>query len=100
MNILYVNHYAGSLRHGMEYRPFYLAREWVKAGHQVRIVAASFSHVRSRQPDVRAKIQSERIEGVDYVWLKTPSYDSNGLKRFWNMLVFCWRLFRHSAAVT
>lgn len=31
MNILLVNHYAGSVHHGMEYRPYYLAREWVRA---------------------------------------------------------------------
>ena len=52
MNILLINHYAGSPRHGMEYRPYYLAREWVRAGHQVQIVAAAYSHVRSVQPQV------------------------------------------------
>jgi hypothetical protein len=31
VNILVVNHYAGSPRDGMEYRPFYLAREWGRA---------------------------------------------------------------------
>ena len=30
MNILLINHYAGSPQHGMEYRPYYLAREWVR----------------------------------------------------------------------
>ena len=30
MNILLINHYAGSPQYGMEYRPYYLAREWVK----------------------------------------------------------------------
>lgn len=44
MKILYVNHYAGSPSYGMEYRPFYMAREWVRADHQVRIVARSFSY--------------------------------------------------------
>ncbi len=47
MNILLINHYAGSLGHGMEYRAYYLAREWVRLGHQVRIVASSYSHVRN-----------------------------------------------------
>src|SRR3954468_20797879 len=50
MKILLINHYAGSPRHGMEFRPYYLAHEWVRAGHQVTIVAASHSHLRSNQP--------------------------------------------------
>lgn len=94
MNILYINHYAGSLRHGMEYRPFYLAREWQRAGHQVRIVAASFSHVRSRQPEMSAPTLLENVDGVQYLFLRTPVYSSNGAKRFVNMLAFCWQLVR------
>lgn len=47
MNILLINHYAGSPALGMEYRPYYLAREWVRAGHRVQILAADFSHVRA-----------------------------------------------------
>ena len=30
LNILYINHYAGGPAYGMEYRPYYLAREWVR----------------------------------------------------------------------
>jgi len=99
MNILYINHYAGSLKHGMEYRPFYLAREWRKAGHQVRVVAASFSHVRHKQPQFSGSQSLETMDGVEYLWLKTPSYPSNGVLRFWNMLVFCFQLFWRSARV-
>ena len=51
MNILYLNHYAGTPALGMEYRPYYLAREWVRAGHRVQVLAANFSHVRAAQPD-------------------------------------------------
>lgn len=40
MNILLVNQYAGSKYHGMEFRPYYLGLEWVKAGHKVTIVVA------------------------------------------------------------
>ena len=52
MNILLINHYAGTPALGMEYRPYYLAREWVSAGHRVQIVAAAYSHVRTHQPAV------------------------------------------------
>ena len=59
MHILLCNHYAGSRQHGMEYRPYYLAREWVKRGHHVTIVAASRSHVRQQDPDCRQGLTEE-----------------------------------------
>ncbi len=88
MNILLVNHYAGSVRHGMEYRPFYLAREWVRLGANVLIVGASFSHVRTLQPDTAA----ETLDGVRYRWLATPAYRGNGAGRVRNIAAFCARL--------
>lgn len=93
MNILYINHYAGSPRHGMEYRTYYLAREWVRAGHRVHVVASSFSHVRGKQPDMRGLRRcSEILDGVEYTWLAGPAYRGNGMRRVWNMLVFLSRL--------
>ena len=94
MNILLINHYAGSTRHGMEFRPFYLAREWVRAGHRVQIVAASFSHIRARQPEFEGATLDEQIEGIDYHWLRTPAYTGNGLCRVKNMLAFMVGLWR------
>lgn len=88
MNILMINHYAGSDLHGMEYRPFYLAREWMRLGHNVFIVAASYSHLRSREPVLTGMVTEEEIEGIRYFWLKAPRYKGNGLLRVMNMLVF------------
>ena len=84
MNILYLNHYAGSPALGMEYRPYYLAREWLRAGHRVMIVAANFSHVRARQPEA----SDETIDGIAYRWLPTPRYRGNGLGRLRNIASF------------
>lgn len=94
MNILLINHYAGSTRHGMEYRPFYLAREWVRAGHKVQIVAASHSHIRANQPKLDAAVLDENIEGISYRWYATPAYQGNGIGRVKNMLAFMWALWR------
>ncbi|MDP1691940.1 MAG: glycosyltransferase family 4 protein [Burkholderiaceae bacterium] len=94
MNILLINHYAGTPALGMEYRPYYLAREWVRAGHRVRIVAADFSHVRARQP-VAGATGEENIDGIAYRWLPTPRYRGNGLARLRNIASFlrqAWRL--------
>ena len=92
MNILYINHYAGGPRYGMEYRPHYLAREWVRARHNVTIVAASHAHVRSTQPVMDGKFTSEMVDGIRFVWCATPEYVGNGLKRVANMFAFCRRL--------
>jgi glycosyltransferase involved in cell wall biosynthesis len=83
----------------MEYRPYYLAREWVRAGHDVRMLAASFSHVRSRQPDVDSGPLSEAIDGIAYTWYPTPPYRGNGLGRVRNIASFLWHLWRATPAL-
>lgn len=95
MNILLINHYAGSQAYGMEYRAYYLAKEWVKTGHQVTIVAASFSHLRLKNPEVKKDYQIERIDGIKYIWLKTPAYESS-LKRILNMGTFVYKINRYA----
>lgn len=95
MNILLINHYAGSVRHGMEFRPYYLAREWVRQGHRVSIVAASESHLRSQAPQLDGRPRlDETIDGIHYAWLATPSYRGNGAARVRNMAAFVMRLRR------
>lgn len=94
MNILYINHYAGSPSYGMEYRPFYLAREWVRAGHKVLVVAANESHIRTVIPSLGTeKSLDEVIQGVSYTWLRTPPYKGNGIARVWNMASFVRQLY-------
>ena len=84
MNILYINHYAGTPALGMEYRPFYLAREWVRAGHSVLMLAADHSHVRAKQPAAG----DETVQGIAYRWYATPGYRGNGLGRVRNIWAF------------
>lgn len=100
MNILLVNHYAGSPLHGMEYRPFFMARAWNAQGHRTRIVASSFSHLRSRQPTANGGMAWEAVEGVEYCWLPGPAYQGNGLGRIRNMLTFLTALIRHRRELT
>ena len=97
MNILLVNHYAGTPALGMEYRPYYLAREWVRLGHRVMIVAASFSHVRARQPE--PGLGQETVDGITYRWLPTPAYAGNGWGRMKNILSFMSQLWAQADAL-
>ena len=95
MNILLINHYAGSKEYGMEYRPYYLAKEWVKQGHSVTIVGATFSHLRLRNPEVPTDYYKENIEGIQYIWLTTPAYVGS-IARIRNILVFVRKLYKYS----
>lgn len=99
MKILLINHYAGSLYHGMEFRPYYLSREWVKVGHEVTVVAASFSHLRQKNIDMEEPIKEEYIDGIRYVWLKTPVYHGNGIGRIKNMLSFLRKLYKFEKVI-
>ena len=94
MNIAYIEHYAGTPSLGMEFRPYYLAREWVRAGHRVQILAASYSHVRARQPDVGSAPANQVVDGIDYRWYPTRAYQGNGVGRvrnIWDFLSQVWR---------
>ena len=88
MNILLINHYAGSPDMGMEFRPFYMAREWRKEGHRVFIIAGDYSHLRKNNPEVRRDFEKEIIDGIHYIWIKTGAYEGNGVKRALSMARF------------
>ncbi len=88
MNIFLINHYAGSPEMGMEYRPYYLAKEWIKQGHTVTILAATYSHIRHTNPDFDTEMTEQNMDGIHYVWIKTPTYQGNGIARVKNMFEF------------
>ena len=100
MNILLVNHYIGSPYYGMDFRPYYISKEWVKMGHKVTMVGASQSHLRMIQPDVKEDFSLEIIDGIQYVWIKTPEYGkSSSFSRIKNMLSFVTKLMKYAGKV-
>lgn len=97
MNIIYINHYAGSNQHGMEFRPYFMAKRWAAAGHNVTVVASSYSHLRTVNPDLQGKKTMEQmLDGVRYFWIEGPRYQGNGMGRIQNMLSFLHGLYRYA----
>lgn len=99
MNILYINQYAGSPEMGMEFRPYYLSREWVKMGHKVTIIAGDYSHLRLKNPTVSSDFTTELIDGIEYVWIKTGEYQGNGAKRAFSMFRFVGGLWENTSQI-
>lgn len=96
MNIMIINHYAGSDQYGMEFRPLYIGRELVKLGHTVTVIAADYSHLRKKNPIIEKSFTEELIDEVRYVFVKTPVYKKNDAKRFLNMISFLRQISKNS----
>ena len=93
MNILYIEHYAGSVSMGMEFRPYYMSREWQRAGNKVRIIAADYSHLRTKQPEVSGDFCISQVDDIAYQFVKTGKYEGNGAKRAMTMFRFVGKLW-------
>jgi len=96
MNIWIFNHYAhppdlpGGTRH------YDLGRELVQRGHSVTIFATSFHHYLHREMRLKPgewwKI--EDVDGVKFVWVRTPPYQRNDRRRVQNMIAFAFRAWQ------
>ncbi|HPM45813.1 MAG TPA: glycosyltransferase family 4 protein [bacterium] len=94
MNIWIINETTGSRIHGMVFRPYYLAKEFVKKGYEVVIFSGSFSHIYSNPPEVEGNTRKETIDGIEYCWIKTPKYSrSQSLGRIFNAFVYVLKMF-------
>jgi glycosyltransferase involved in cell wall biosynthesis len=86
--------YAGSKYHGMNYRPYYLAREFTKSGYNVCIISGSYSHTFTEIPESKGLFTFEKIDEITYVWVRLLKYtQSKSAGRVLNMLLFTCKLF-------
>ena len=88
-----INQYAGTPNHGMTFRSYFLAKEFIKY-HKVTIFSASFSHVMSNPPSISKVYTAQNISGVNYQWIKVPTYHkSKSFGRVSKYVFFLYRLF-------
>lgn len=88
-NILVFSHFAGTPDLGMVFRNHALAREWVRLGHSVTLVACAYSHFRRKQPKTSGRITRETIDGIDVIWVWGPAYSqASNLGRVASMALF------------
>ena len=101
LNIVYIAQFAGSPKHGMQLGQYSLAQQWVRMGHFVTIVSSSNAHMRFKQPVVKDQYQTETIDGIRYIWVKTPRYVSNNkFDRIKNLFLYCYRSWSRTLPVS
>ena len=89
--IWYCHPTAGHGQQSMSFRPYYLAKYWKQAGHQPYIISSSFHHLLNHPTNQKEAVLAKSIENVDYIFLKTTKYNSNGVKRIFSMLSYSLR---------
>jgi glycosyltransferase involved in cell wall biosynthesis len=98
MNIWIVSKYAGLPKYGFGARLYYLAREFVRAGHGVVLLTSDANHL-ATFPETSSTYNDERVEGVAVRWLRTRKYRRTAsLSRVLSWIDFEWKLFRMSRA--
>lgn len=96
MNIWIFNHYAASPLHVGGTRHYDLAKQLCKRGHNVTIFASSFNHFLKEEmifKDNKRYFQMETINGVNFMWVNTPSYRGS-LGRTRNILSYTIKCFQ------
>lgn len=88
-----VNQYATCPSRGKSCRHFLLARELVKQGYEITIIAGSGHYFHHTRPEFTGQKNIENIEGVDFIWIKTFNYkQSQNLRRGISWLIFFLKL--------
>ena len=95
MNIWIFNHHALTPDMSGGTRHYDFAKELVKRGHSVTIVASSFHYSKYKEMkeyhEGKEYLQ-ESIDGINFIWIKTPPYLGNGLDRVKNMLSYSYKV--------
>lgn len=93
-NIWIFNHYATDTFKDLGGRHFWFAENLIRQGHQATIFCASTLHNTDENIDTASKkYKTNEVNGIPYVFIKTPSYVGNGKQRIKNMIVFYRNLF-------
>jgi len=88
-----INQYATCPSRGTACRHFMLARELVKQGYCVTIIAGSGHYFHHNRPENTGISNEEIIDGVRMIWLRTPRYtQTEQLKRGLGWIIFLFRL--------
>ena len=94
-NIWIINEYAGSQYHGMSFRHYYLAKEFINLNYNTTIITASYSHFLKKFPNMKNRTYKlENIDGIDYLWIKVLKYSNSfDKKRIIKWFEFMIKLF-------
>lgn len=102
MNIWIFNHYALTPNMSGGTRHFDFAKELINRGYSITIIASSFhySEYREMKEYKNNEYIQETIEGINFIWIKTPAYFGNGIARVRNMVSYAHKVLKYIPTLT
>ncbi len=97
--IMVITHAGGSPYHGPNMRWYYMGLALMPLGVEVEIVSSSFFHKYLSPPNIRRRLETERVDGLIYHWVKTQPYRSRGPAQVRNQLEFVYGCYRAATAL-
>jgi len=90
MRVWIVNQYAYAPFHSAGTRHWSLARRLTELGHDVTVVSTSFFHKTRQETRLEPgePYRHELVDGVPFLWLRTPPYKGNTVARLRNITAF------------
>lgn len=97
MNIWIFNHHALTPDMNGGTRHYDFAKELIKRGHSVTIIASGFHYSKYKEmKDYKDKdYLCEKIDDIDFIWIKTPPYFGNGINRVKNMISYTYKVLKY-----
>ena len=89
-----INQYAMPPKYEARIQTLKRAQYLIESGYDVTIISGSFLHNSNINliTDNRKFIKAQ-YGGIKFIHIKTNSYEGNGLKRFYNLILFAIRFF-------
>jgi glycosyltransferase involved in cell wall biosynthesis len=94
-NIWICNHYATNMFFDRAGRHYWFAENLIKAGYKPTIFCASTNHCSDNHINTNGKQYiTDSVNNIPFVFVNTPKYKGNGIKRIVNMISFYKGLFK------
>jgi len=90
--IVIINSTGGSPYHGPNFRSYYIGKNLLKFGYDVTIIANSYFHKFYNFPKLKSTFTNEKIDGLNYIWVKTRKYHNRGILQVFNQIQFTLKL--------
>ncbi len=89
-----VNNYASTPSTGVGGRHYYLGEELAKQGHEVYVIASSYTHLLREPKHIKNDFFIEKLAlNFSYIWVKLPTYEgAHSSQRIINEFLFSFKI--------